>query len=884
MTAPGTAVRGAAAAVNPMINGHPLPWPPCLMTKKTCLQMMRSYGPQWAQSTIARASPRRHRLKRPRLPTYLILGTMARARPLRHRLNQWRQSRHPSAIYLTLIWRRPRQHPHSQHQRLQSTRWLQTCSTLAWGQSPPRARPRRRQLLFNASRYKANHHSCAWCQFRCGHEYGHGCGVSPSTTPSGPIQPAGTTTTRGRLWRQGVRQDVRQGRWRIGSFGWDWSLCSAPSACFLSFVRALVQDGMFDDLLSDSRFAKRNEKPSSLGAMLKTTRMANEDPIVVEVEAWCEGKDNNIRALLGSLDIILWEGARWKPINIGVLTDNNQVRKAYQRACLVVHPDKLPPNNLPVIRTMAKAAKKAKVNTSADDDDAGHAQQNGSQGIPPGPKDFLMERVRAVTPGVDPKEGQCVLYWMSRDQRPTDNWALLYARHLAQERDVPLRVVFCLVPKFLEATIRQFGFMLDGLQVVETHLRKKHIPFHLLTGYAKDVLPKFAEEQEACAVVCDMSPLRVPMAWVKETGSKLKDMNVPLYQVDAHNIVPVWHASPKQEYAARTIRNKIHQKLDTCLQPFPELESNSNSVQLPDTVDWKKARESLEINWDVKEVDWLKPGYEGGMKMLEEFINERLHRYADDRNDPNLDALSNLSPYYHFGQISVQRVVLELRSKQRGKYAEGVKAYIEEAVVRRELSDNFCFYNHRYDSVEGASAWAQETLDVHSKDKREHLYTRKQLENAETADDLWNASQLQLVQEGKMHGFLRMYWAKKILEWTESPEKALEDAIYLNDKYELDGRDPNGYVGCMWSICGIHDQGWGERPVFGKIRYMNYKGCKRKFDIAAFVKRYPPAAKNAAREAIHLRDSSFSHMCAASLMRWNTGIGPRPSMRARRCK
>lgn len=159
--------------------------------------------------------------------------------------------------------------------------------------------------------------------------------------------------------------------------------------------------------------------------------------------------------------------------------------------------------------------------------------------------------------------------------------------------------------------------------------------------------------------------------------------------------------------------------------------------------------------------------------------------------------------------------------------------------MRRELADNFCFYNlENYDSIKGTNEWAQKTLQDHAQDKREYLYTREKLEGGKTHDDLWNAAQLQLVNEGKMHGFLRMYWAKKILEWTASPEEALEVSLYLNDRFSLDGNDPNGYVGCMWSVCGVHDQGWAERPVFGKIRYMNYNGCKRKFDVTEFVRRY----------------------------------------------
>ncbi|XP_055007908.1 deoxyribodipyrimidine photo-lyase-like, partial [Boleophthalmus pectinirostris] len=179
-----------------------------------------------------------------------------------------------------------------------------------------------------------------------------------------------------------------------------------------------------------------------------------------------------------------------------------------------------------------------------------------------------------------------------------------------------------------------------------------------------------------------------------------------------------------------------------------------------------------------------------------------------------------------------------LQVKKKG--GESSAPFIEELVVRRELTDNFCYYNKKYDSIKGAYDWAQKTLKDHAKDKRPYVYTQDQLEKAKTHDDLWNGAQFQMISEGKMHGFLRMYWAKKILEWTSSPEEALSIALYLNDRYSLDGQDPNGFVGCMWSICGIHDQGWAERPIFGKIRYMNYKGCQRKFDVARFEKKYRP--------------------------------------------
>ncbi len=218
------------------------------------------------------------------------------------------------------------------------------------------------------------------------------------------------------------------------------------------------------------------------------------------------------------------------------------------------------------------------------------------------------------------------------------------------------------------------------------------------------------------------------------------------------------------------------------------------------------------------------------------FVKEKLKNYTIDRNDPNKNSVSNLSPYLHFGQISSQRVVLESVKSKRITNLKG--SFYDEIIVRKELSDNFCYYSPDYDSFSCFHPWAKDTLDRHRNDKRDYLYSSKELEEAKTHDDLWNAAQFQMMKTGKMHGYLRMYWAKKILEWTESPEIAMEIAIYLNDKYELDGRDPNGYAGIAWSIGGIHDRAWGERKIFGKIRYMSYNGMKRKFNVKQYINNY----------------------------------------------
>ncbi|TRY68590.1 hypothetical protein TCAL_13499 [Tigriopus californicus] len=456
--------------------------------------------------------------------------------------------------------------------------------------------------------------------------------------------------------------------------------------------------------------------------------------------------------------------------------------------------------------------------------------------------DFNAQRVRWLqggppdTPATPRPTPGAVVYWMSRDQRVQDNWALLYGQKLAWAHGWPLHVVFCLVPGFLDATLRQYDFMIRGLQEVERELAVRQIHFHLLRGAAAERLPAFLASRAVTCLVTDFSPLRVPRQWVERVQKQL-DPQLPFAQVDAHNVVPVWVTSDKQEYAARTIRSKIHRKLDEFLTEFPPVSPHPH-FQAADSspIDWTEVFDWLTVDTSVPPVTSFTPGTRAALQNLAQFAGQRIPSYADRRNDPNVAVLSNISPWAHFGQISMQRAVLYV--KKHGRSSAGVAGFVEEAIVRRELSDNFCYYQPDYDNVKGAFGWAQKTLAEHRADPRPYLYDRSELEKAHTHDDLWNAAQIQMVKEGKMHGFLRMYWAKKILEWTQSPEEALATAIYLNDRYQLDGRDPNGFVGCMWSICGIHDQGWAERKVFGKIRYMNYDGCKRKFDIKKFILKY----------------------------------------------
>jgi deoxyribodipyrimidine photo-lyase len=253
------------------------------------------------------------------------------------------------------------------------------------------------------------------------------------------------------------------------------------------------------------------------------------------------------------------------------------------------------------------------------------------------------------------------------------------------------------------------------------------------------------------------------------------------------------------------------------------------------------------VDTDVAEVGWCLPGERAAAAALLSFLNTKLSKYADDRNNAALPkATSNLSPYLHFGHISAQRVVLETHRVSGLSFDDlvvppkaqtvGAQSFIDEVWVRRELSDNYVYYTpNTYDTFAGLADWSRKTLSDHVDDAREFSYSDADLEAGRTHDALWNAAQLEMVRRGKMHGYMRMYWAKKILEWTSSPEDAIRVAIYLNDKYQLDGRDPNGYAGVMWGVGGLHDQGWKERSVFGKVRYMSTNGPNKHFHVDSYI-------------------------------------------------
>ena len=442
-------------------------------------------------------------------------------------------------------------------------------------------------------------------------------------------------------------------------------------------------------------------------------------------------------------------------------------------------------------------------------------------------------RVRKLRGG-NPAPGP-VLYWMSRDQRAGDNWALLHAQQQALARRSPLHVVFTLSPEFLLAQPPQVQFMLDGLQETARQLAEKAIPLILLAGHPPTALARYLAANACSLLVTDFDPLKIKKAWKTEL---LSTTLLPVDEVDAHNIVPCWEASPKQEFGAYTLRPKLHRRLPEFTESFPELLRNPFGGDVdPLDADWRSAWHKLGLpELPAHGYRWA-AGPAAALGALRRFLAEGLEHYGEVRNDPARDGQSDLSPYLHFGHLAAQRVFLEVL--QAGALQNSQDAFLEELVVRRELADNFCFYNEDYDNSKGFPAWSQETLEKHRDDRRPYRYDPEALAGALTHDPAWNAAQRQMTRTGKMHGYMRMYWAKKILEWSADPETALQTAIELNNKYSLDGRDPNGYAGIAWSIGGVHDRPWGERPVFGKIRYMNYTGLTRKFrNLAAYIDRY----------------------------------------------
>lgn len=453
--------------------------------------------------------------------------------------------------------------------------------------------------------------------------------------------------------------------------------------------------------------------------------------------------------------------------------------------------------------------------------------------------------------------GGTVVYHMCRDIRVHDNDALLFAQELALSQGAQLIVVYHIWNyEWKGATRRFYDWVLPSLEEVEQELRKYSIPLIVTVSemnlFSDDYRVTFPQKNVG-AVVVDQLPLRFMKRWKETMLSQYPD--VPLYEVDAHNCIPVWYTSQKQEFAAHTIRGKIHKILPDFLEEYKKVVVHHGNQELLKTItpiDWNVMKSKMVCNESVSGVGNFVPGEKSAQKILTDFLRNKLTDYDESRNLINSDGQSNLSPYISHGNISRRHIVHEVLkitgvdiqdafdARQNGSNGKmgSISAFIEECVIRAEISENFCYYNPTYDSYDGFPAWAKETLNKASTDTREYVYSKKEFEEARTHDVLWNSAQLQMVTTGKMHGYMRMYWAKKILEWSKSPQDAMKIAVYLNDTYELDGRDSGGYVGCAWSIGGVHDRPWFGRPIFGAVRYMAESGVAKRGKVKVYIEKW----------------------------------------------
>jgi len=428
-------------------------------------------------------------------------------------------------------------------------------------------------------------------------------------------------------------------------------------------------------------------------------------------------------------------------------------------------------------------------------------------------------------------KGCYVLYWMQAAQRAEYNHALEYAISKANQLKLQLVVVFGVTDSYPEANLRHYTFMFEGLVDVQKALTKRRIK--LAIRYQSPELAAIDLSEKAAMVVVDAGHTSIQRKWRQYAA---KNIECLLEEVETNLIVPVTEVSDKENFSAGTLRPRINKRLPEYLVKVEHRKPTCQSIGIKfnsfNINDIELALSKLNIDKSVGPVKKFKGGTSEAKRRLRVFIKNKLVHYGDLRNDPCLDATSNMSPYLHFGQISPLYIALKvLESDSPGK-----EAYLEELIVRRELSYNFVYYNKYYDDFSCLPPWAKNTLNFHARDKREYIYSLEEFEQAKTHDPYWNAAQKEMVITGKMHGYMRMYWGKKILEWTKSPKQGFKIALYLNNKYELDGRDPNGFAGVAWCF-GKHDRAWSERKVFGKVRYMNAAGLKRKFDADKYVEK-----------------------------------------------
>jgi deoxyribodipyrimidine photo-lyase len=445
------------------------------------------------------------------------------------------------------------------------------------------------------------------------------------------------------------------------------------------------------------------------------------------------------------------------------------------------------------------------------------------------------------------RKGRYVLYWMQASQRAAENPALDAAIERANDLGLPVVCVFGLTASYPEANLRHYAFMIEGLAETQASLARMGITLAVLRA-EPDEAALFAADG-AALVVCDRGYLRHQRRWRVRVA---KGSPCAVLQVESDVVVPVAAASAKAEWSAATLRPKILKLRDECLAPTPARATpfqsprpkrDSLGISVPGSVSGidDGLLESFPLDRSVAPAVGAKGGTSHALSLLHSFIEEKLPFYADERNDPGLETQSGLSPYLHFGQVSPVTIARAVRGASNASEAARA-AFLEQLIVRRELAVNFVAHTAAYDSLACVPAWARETLAAHARDRRPHQYSARQLEQGRTHDPYWNAAMREMRLTGRLHGYMRMYWGKKIIEWSPSPAAAFRAALRLNNRYFLDGRDPSSYAGVAWCF-GLHDRPWQERPIFGMVRYMNESGLRRKFDIEGYVRRVESLGK-----------------------------------------
>jgi deoxyribodipyrimidine photo-lyase len=445
-------------------------------------------------------------------------------------------------------------------------------------------------------------------------------------------------------------------------------------------------------------------------------------------------------------------------------------------------------------------------------------------------------RVTVRRGGAAKADGKCVVYWMQRAQRGVDNHAVDLAVKVGNALGLPVVVYFAGIANFPHANLRHYAFLNQGLPDIEADLSARNISF-VLRNAPRESHERLLADVDAAMCIGDENPMREPERWRKRLAAAIE---IPFWTVDTDVVVPS-KLIEKAQYGAYTIRPRLYRLLPQFLAPYENLKAE-HAWQRPKGFDHDSVHEDMTKGWkdldrSVRPVEAWVGGTHAGMKRLKLFTGKMLKDYEARRNKPEMDGTSAMSPYLHYGHVGPVTIALAVEAavKRDASLKSARDGYFNELIAWRELAVNLVKYDDRYDTAECAEDWAKKTIAEHAKDEREHLYSLAELERGETHDQLWNAAQRQMVHHGWMHNYMRMYWAKKVLEWTPDVQTAVKWAVHLNDKYFLDGRDPNGYAGIAWSMVGKFDRPWGERAVFGKIRYMSGASTGKKFDSKLYI-------------------------------------------------